>query len=198
MILTMKSIIVFSILVSLFGFSSSCNSDEAMPPLAVDFDYQFEGDCATPVLEVVFSNLSQNATSYLWDFGDGTTSIDAEPRKVYDRSGKYVVILKALNAKSNRTITKEISIPRNSNGQGPQIQISSTIEDPTKLEMTFVAESSDGTLFRWDFGDGSPTIETDLKQTIHTYAGPGNYTIFLIATNTEGGNCISKSITVEP
>lgn len=42
-----------------------------------------------------FSNNSFNASTYLWDFGDGTTSAEAEPTHIYQDSGTYTVTLYA-------------------------------------------------------------------------------------------------------
>jgi hypothetical protein len=42
-------------------------------------------------------NNSLNATSYLWDFGDRTTSAEAEPVHTYDFPGSYMVSLTASN-----------------------------------------------------------------------------------------------------
>lgn len=49
-------------------------------------------------LEVKFTNFSQNATSYLWDFGDGETSTEANPTHVYAEANTYNVKLTASNA----------------------------------------------------------------------------------------------------
>jgi Zn-dependent metalloprotease/PKD repeat protein len=46
---------------------------------------------------VTFDNLSQGATSYLWDFGDGTTSTAFEPTHIYSIGGSYTVTLTASN-----------------------------------------------------------------------------------------------------
>jgi hypothetical protein len=40
---------------------------------------------------------SSNATSYLWDFGDGSTSTAQNPIHVYNNSGWYLIILKVSN-----------------------------------------------------------------------------------------------------
>ncbi|MFH2142570.1 MAG: C25 family cysteine peptidase [Bacteroidota bacterium] len=52
--------------------------------------------CAVPVT-VTFTNTSTNATSYLWDFGDGTTSTDENPVHTYTVLGNYTVTLTADN-----------------------------------------------------------------------------------------------------
>lgn len=45
---------------------------------------------------VKFTNLSSgNAKSYIWDFGDGTTSTEKSPLHIYAKSGYYVVKLTA-------------------------------------------------------------------------------------------------------
>ncbi|MEN8156750.1 MAG: PKD domain-containing protein [Bacteroidota bacterium] len=41
----------------------------------------------------IFSNNSDLATEYLWDFGDGTTSTEPEPNHLYQNSGTYTVTL---------------------------------------------------------------------------------------------------------
>ena len=52
--------------------------------------------CSYPA-EASFNNASQNATSYLWDFGDGNTSTDASATvtHTYDNPGVYTVTLTA-------------------------------------------------------------------------------------------------------
>ncbi|WP_062542903.1 DUF7948 domain-containing protein [Rufibacter tibetensis] len=42
-----------------------------------------------------FSNGTMNATSFTWDFGDGTTSTEKDPRHLYKTPGRYKVTLTA-------------------------------------------------------------------------------------------------------
>jgi hypothetical protein len=46
---------------------------------------------------VNFTNLSTNGVTYLWDFGDGTTSTQANPSHSYSTSGTFNVCLTATN-----------------------------------------------------------------------------------------------------
>ena len=50
--------------------------------------------CVAPC-EMVFTNGSQNAASYLWDFGDGNTSAEMHPRHAYTSAGSFTVTLTA-------------------------------------------------------------------------------------------------------
>lgn len=60
--------------------------------ISADFTANVTTACSSP-LTVTFSNNSQNGNSYLWDFGDGTTSVDLMPVHVYSALGFYTVTL---------------------------------------------------------------------------------------------------------
>lgn len=45
-----------------------------------------------------FTNTSQNAVSYVWAFGDGTSSIEEDPTHMYRKTGTYLVCLAARSA----------------------------------------------------------------------------------------------------
>lgn len=85
------------VLVTLFVFSSiqfSCEDNES----GIDF-VGFEARFVSEVNNrtVNFNNLSNNATSFVWDFGDGTTSTLVNPVKTYEEDGTYTVTLTATN-----------------------------------------------------------------------------------------------------
>ncbi|MBT8306308.1 MAG: PKD domain-containing protein, partial [Maribacter sp.] len=46
---------------------------------------------------VTFINTSEEARTYMWDFGDGDSSTEINPVKSYAASGTYTVTLKASN-----------------------------------------------------------------------------------------------------
>jgi PKD repeat protein len=64
--------------------------------------FNYGGTLVTPAV-ITFTNTSQNADSYLWDFGDGTTSTQANPNKTYNQHGTYTVTLTATNTTSSLT-----------------------------------------------------------------------------------------------
>jgi len=47
--------------------------------------------------EVKFTNLSKNAKSYNWNFGDMSVGKKTNPTHIYKRSGTYIVDLQAYN-----------------------------------------------------------------------------------------------------
>ncbi len=55
-----------------------------------------------------FNNTSENAESYEWDFGDGTTSSSFNAEHQYSHSGRYIITLKA--KKGNKVSTSEQEI----------------------------------------------------------------------------------------
>ncbi len=71
--------------------------------LYTDFDYNING------LEVNFTNLSANADSFLWDFGDGHTSTDTNPVHQYATTGTYQVSLTATKGDCVETVTENVS-----------------------------------------------------------------------------------------
>lgn len=47
--------------------------------------------------EIVTRNLTEGAKTFIWDFGDGSTSTELSPRHIYAKSGKYSLKLTAIN-----------------------------------------------------------------------------------------------------
>lgn len=46
-------------------------------------------------VDVNFTNCSENAESYSWDFGDGVTSSDENPIHSYSNAGTYTVTMQS-------------------------------------------------------------------------------------------------------
>lgn len=63
-------------------------------PLSNDFTANTTQTCVYPST-IQFSNLSENGITYLWDFGDGTTSTEMSPTHTYQTAGFFNVSLTA-------------------------------------------------------------------------------------------------------
>ncbi|UTW67433.1 T9SS type A sorting domain-containing protein [bacterium SCSIO 12643] len=84
--------------------SASTNVTEILDAVAAFSD-------SSSFYTVAFTNTSQNGTSYLWDFGDGTTSTDENPVHVYPWTNEdsicYVVTLTVTNSCGSHTYTND-------------------------------------------------------------------------------------------
>ncbi len=61
-------------------------------------------------LTVTFTNTSNFATSYSWDFGDGNTSTEENPTHTYAGAGIYTVVLTATNNAGSSTAQQELTV----------------------------------------------------------------------------------------
>ena len=80
---------------ALFAFASCSKDDDPVEDPIASFQYEISED---NFLEVIFTNFSQNAVSYSWDFGDGNNSTEENPTHIYDEADTYEVTLTATNA----------------------------------------------------------------------------------------------------
>jgi len=94
----------------------SCTKKDATPaPPAPVIDFSFSGNNNPAPTLVTITNNTKNATSYYWNFGDGTSiSTDINPKHVYLKGGTYTIKLNAFNPTANgsseATATKSITI----------------------------------------------------------------------------------------
>ncbi|MBP7808083.1 MAG: PKD domain-containing protein [Bacteroidia bacterium] len=123
---------------------------------------------------VYLNNNSIGANTYLWNFGDGSTSSLSNPgQHVYSNSGTYTISLITNPGTSCAdTAYQTISISKNVISQ---FNISSS---PCTMSVSTINTSSFATTYLWDFGDGFTSTSNNSS---HNYSSTGNYTIALIA-----------------
>jgi gliding motility-associated-like protein len=150
---------------------------EALPTAGIS---AVETEACAP-FQVQFQDASSGATSWLWDFGDGTPpSTLQNPLHWYTDAGTYTVSLIVSNNISGctDTITELNYILIN---PSPTAQFSAS---PTQVctgrPVQFTDLSTGGALqWRWNFGEGT---ESDVQNPSHIYNSPGQYTVFLEVT----------------
>lgn len=98
----MKKLLLVAFAATVALFATSCKKAGEAPKAA--FDYSVDG------LTVTFTNLSKNADSYTWDFGDKETSTEKNPVHTYAANGEYTVVLTASNKDGKVQATETISM----------------------------------------------------------------------------------------
>ncbi len=129
-------------------------------------------------LSVQFTDLSENATEWNWNFGDGSSSIEQNPIHVYSTAGNYTVTLTVNNSAGSDVVTRQVYI------------IASKHEDtiiwgivPLSLQFTDLSENASS--WKWNFGDGTNSTEQNPR---HTYTKAGQYAVSVTVNNTAGIN----------
>ena len=59
---------------------------------------------------VKFSNSSEDAEEFLWNFGDGASSDEEKPKHLFLENGRYKVSLTAKSKKENKVITQDVVV----------------------------------------------------------------------------------------
>lgn len=136
--------------------------------------------------QVSFDNMSEFATSYFWDFGDGNTSTQENPTHTYQTDGTYTVVLEATNGCGSEVKTIQITVSNR-----PSAAFRSNVKEGcVPFEVEFENLSSNNALsYAWTFPGGNPGTSTLINPTVN-YTTSGVYNVTLIATNTNGSDTI--------
>lgn len=143
---------------------------------------------------VTFTNTSTNATSYLWNFGDGNTSTIVSPSHTFTTSGTFTVTLTATNSKGSNSSSQVVNVLAI---QPPTASFTySGANTFAPDNVSFVSTSTSATSFSWNFGDNSSVVTT--ANASHVFTNAGVYTVTLTVTNAGGSNSVSQTINVSP
>jgi gliding motility-associated-like protein len=115
-------------------------------------------------------------TSWLWDFGDGKTSIKRNPKHTYYDTGYFDVtlIVSQYGCSDTLLLTKYVYI------QPPvaKFRFSASCKDP--YTYSFGDSSIAPKSWAWDFGDGATSTN---QNEVHTYNSTGKFDVSLTVTN---------------
>lgn len=134
---------------------------------------------------VAFTNLSAEAESYFWDFGDGFNSTLVNPSHIYPE-GLFNACLTATNAYGSDTHCQTYLTTTT------PVAFFSAAGDPN---VSFTDLSTGGTpeTWAWDFGDG---FSSSLQNPTHAYVATGTYNVCLTVTNVAGSDTYCAGVTI--
>ncbi len=132
---------------------------------------------------VAFSTASINAKSYYWNFGDGKTSVLANPNHVYTTSGLYTVCLSIYDSISKCQSNFCMNVDLQFNLQQPLANFDYMVIDSSRT-LILTNLSSAYTKNYWTFGDGNYSKAFD---TIYKYTKAGIYDVCLNTYNELSG-----------
>jgi Zn-dependent metalloprotease len=139
-----------------------------------------------------FTDLSQAASSWYWQFGDGGTSTDENPTHIYNTMGTYTVTLTATNqfGSDDEVKTNYITVT------APQPPIADFVASATDINLNNVVDFTDLSLenptsWSWTFEGGTPGTST-LQNPSVTYTTVGTFNVTLVATNAQGSDTETK------
>jgi len=156
-----------------------CNADFTSTDSAGNFSF-------------VSSTTAGPGAQYMWDFGDGNYSAQANPYHYYPNSGVYTVCLYVYDSLQNfcdstcHTVTVQ-----NSGG------CTASFTSVDSLGYVFFVSSTtagNGAMYYWDFGDGN---YSSAQNPSHVYANPGMYTVCLTVYDSLQNFCDSVCYQVQ-
>ncbi|MCH7959860.1 MAG: PKD domain-containing protein [Candidatus Hydrogenedentes bacterium] len=179
------------------GIETKIDFIQAIPfvltPIA---DFSAIPQTGKPPLGVQFTNLSNlngaESATYLWDFGDGQTSIDEHPLHTYGSLGLFTVSLTTTTRGGVDTETKlnfiDVRFPR------PMADFSATPtsgDPPLHVQFMDLSDlkGAPGATYLWNFGDGATSTAQDPA---HDYT-VGSFTVSLTVTTLGGTDTAIKT-----
>jgi len=133
-----------------------------------------------------FTNTSIAGQTFIWDFGDNTTSTETDPVHIYTTPGLYTITLIANDpntcnfSDTTRTTINVFPIPVSNFTFSPDPPVENTATSFNNLA------SPDAVNFKWLFGDGDSLVTNSRLPVKHQYNATGTYNACLIAINSAG------------
>ncbi len=163
------------------SFTTTTKTITVYPQPVPNFTADVTNGCKK--IRVNFTNNTPVANTYLWDFGDGTTSTDINPTHIFDDSkSPYTITLTAtadMGCPAAMIKTAYITV-NPSPGANFTVNPDQTIEYPN-VKFAFTDLSIHKPVaWIWNFGDGKIS---NRQNPDHAYADTGMYRVRLIAYN---------------
>jgi chitodextrinase len=123
------------------------------------------------------------ASTYQWDFGDGTGSSESRPSHAYTKPGTYDVCLTVTGEnKCMNTVCNSIVVLADGSSFAAAIGVEFTGDQSVKFSAAGTGGKSPYR-FLWNFGDGGTSRD---PQATHNYMWKGSYPVKLTVTDADG------------
>lgn len=145
-------------------------------------NFSTSGDIFCDGDSIHFINESIGASTFIWDFGDGTNTTKANPTHAYTEKGSYAVTLMAYTENGCSNIKHDedrIQVNKIVGLDFSGDAITTCTNDPT---INFSA-NQEFESYHWDFGDGYSSIE---RSPGHDFLKAGKYSISLQVKDKNG------------
>ncbi|HNW97164.1 MAG TPA: PKD domain-containing protein [Bacteroidales bacterium] len=142
--------------------------------------------------QISFSDQSYKATSWLWDFGDGSTSTLQNPTHTYSASGNYTVTLK-INNNSAYTTTKtnfiSVTVPTAPSTTGGSGNVGSTVTLSASGSgvLKWYTAQTGGTAIAKGNSYTTPPLSTTTNYYVEDVIGNAVQSVGMTAKGTAGG-----------
>jgi len=158
------------------------------PPVA---DFSGTPTAGNAPLEVSFTDLSSGTVdAWLWDFGNGDTSLLQSPVYTYNSPGTYTVSLTVSNSAGSNQATKTDYITVSADAPEADFSGTPTVgEAPLLVSFTDLSTGSIDS-WNWHFGDSDSSV---LQNPTHEYVTPGSYTVSLTVSGAGGSTTEVKT-----
>ena len=137
--------------------------------IRVDYQSDFDSCDGAPVT-INFTSPSHNYSSYLWDFGDGTTDTSANPAHYYPGPGNYIISLTVTDT-NNVCFNGSVAYSHDIRVEPSFLQM---VPDTGCLPVSvmFITDADPMAVFNWHFGDSGVA---HIPFPSHTYYYPRRY-----------------------
>jgi PKD repeat protein len=168
-----------------------------IPPVAAA-NGPYAGDVGEPIAFSSAGSGDADGTivTYLWDFGDGTTSSEPNPVHAYGSAADYSVQLTVTDDwgdSASSSTSASVSMP--ATNEPPTAAANGPYAGEVDQPIAFSSAGSsdtDGSIvaYLWDFGDGGTSTEPNPT---HTYSAAMDYSVTLTVTDDWGDSDTSAS-----
>jgi PKD repeat protein len=173
-----------------FGTSTKIRAGYITTGMAPTADFTSGARSGAVPLAVAFMDASKGGpTSWSWDFGDGSTSINRNPTHTYTTVGTYAVTLTVKNVYGSDSETKVGYVSAMGRPNADFTADERRGVKPFTVKFTDLSTGSP-TSWVWDFGDGATSTE---QNPTHVYQQEGSYDVTLTVSNSYGTDTEKKT-----